>query len=101
MAEDHDPIWKALSDRTRRAILDMLRQGPKQTTEIVENFPDSDPARGDEAYRRAANRRTDQHPRRGTAANQFDKCRPDPADIRALVESLFRAVVGNFAPLKG
>lgn len=40
MAEELDPIWKALSDPTRRAILDMLRQGPKKTTEIVENFPD-------------------------------------------------------------
>jgi len=40
MAEDLDPIWKALSDPTRRAILDMLRNGPKKTTEIVENFPD-------------------------------------------------------------
>ncbi|HEX9929028.1 MAG TPA: metalloregulator ArsR/SmtB family transcription factor [Pyrinomonadaceae bacterium] len=41
MAEELDPIWKALSDPTRRAILDMLRKGPKKTTEIVENFPDS------------------------------------------------------------
>jgi DNA-binding transcriptional ArsR family regulator len=40
MAEELDPIWKALSDPTRRAILDMLRSGPKKTTEIVENFPD-------------------------------------------------------------
>jgi DNA-binding transcriptional ArsR family regulator len=40
MVEELDPIWKALSDPTRRAILDMLREGPKKTTEIVENFPD-------------------------------------------------------------
>lgn len=39
MAEELDPIWKALSDPTRRAILDMLRECPKKTTEIVENFP--------------------------------------------------------------
>ena len=39
MSKDLDPIWKALSDATRREILDMLRDGPRQTTEIVENFP--------------------------------------------------------------
>jgi DNA-binding transcriptional ArsR family regulator len=40
MARDLDPVWKALSDPTRRAILDLLRRGPKTTTEIVEIFPD-------------------------------------------------------------
>jgi DNA-binding transcriptional ArsR family regulator len=39
MAEDLDPVWKALSDPTRRAILDQLRKGSKTTTEIVEAFP--------------------------------------------------------------
>ena len=39
MKEDLDPIWKALSDDTRRRILDALREGPRQTTEIVELFP--------------------------------------------------------------
>lgn len=37
---DSDETWKALSDPTRRAILDFLRDGPKQTTAIVETFPD-------------------------------------------------------------
>lgn len=40
MADDLDNIWKALSDPTRRAILDLLRKGSKTTTEIVEAFPD-------------------------------------------------------------
>ncbi len=40
MAKDLDPIWKALSDATRRDILDLLRDGPKQTTQIVERFPE-------------------------------------------------------------
>jgi DNA-binding transcriptional ArsR family regulator len=40
MAEDLDPIWKALADETRRTILDFLRSGPKPTTAIVEQFPD-------------------------------------------------------------
>src|SRR4029078_11521565 len=40
MAEDLDQIWKALADETRRTILDFLRSGPKQTTAIVEQFPD-------------------------------------------------------------
>ena len=39
MPEDLDHIWKALSDPTRREILDCLRDGPRQTTEIVDRFP--------------------------------------------------------------
>jgi DNA-binding transcriptional ArsR family regulator len=39
MAGDLDAVWKALSDPTRRAILDLLRQGPRTTTEIVDAFP--------------------------------------------------------------
>ena len=39
MAKNLDQIWKALSDPTRREILDLLRDGPRQTTEIVEQFP--------------------------------------------------------------
>ncbi len=39
MANDLDPVWKALSDPTRRAILDLLHEGPRKTTEIVEAFP--------------------------------------------------------------
>ena len=39
MTDDLDHIFKALSDPTRRQILDLLRDGPKQTTEIVEQFP--------------------------------------------------------------
>lgn len=39
MAENLDHIWKALSDPTRREILDLLRDGPRQTTELVEQFP--------------------------------------------------------------
>jgi DNA-binding transcriptional ArsR family regulator len=34
-----DPAWKALSDPTRRSILDFLRDRPRMTTEIVERFP--------------------------------------------------------------
>jgi DNA-binding transcriptional ArsR family regulator len=39
MPEDLDGVWKSLSDPTRRAILDLLRDGPRPTTEIVESFP--------------------------------------------------------------
>src|SRR3954464_10929388 len=38
-ADELDGVWKALSDDTRRSILDLLRQGPRKTTEIVEAFP--------------------------------------------------------------
>ena len=38
--EDTDCIWKALADPTRRQILDLLRDGPRQTSEIVDAFPE-------------------------------------------------------------
>lgn len=38
MADDLEDVWKALSDPTRRAILDLLRAGPRTTTEIVDAF---------------------------------------------------------------
>lgn len=34
-----DPVWKALSDPTRRTVLDLLRNQPRTTREIVESFP--------------------------------------------------------------
>jgi DNA-binding transcriptional ArsR family regulator len=37
--DELDGVWKALSDSTRRSILDLLRQGPRTTTHIVEAFP--------------------------------------------------------------
>lgn len=36
---DLDPVFKALADPTRRAILDLPREGPRTTTEIVRSFP--------------------------------------------------------------
>ena len=39
MPNDLDHVWKALADPTRRQILDVLRDGPRLTTEIVEQFP--------------------------------------------------------------
>jgi DNA-binding transcriptional ArsR family regulator len=39
MSGDLDPVWKALADPTRRAILDLLRAGPHTTTALVEAFP--------------------------------------------------------------
>ena len=38
-ADELDGVWKALSDSTRRAILDLLRRGPRTTTQIVDAFP--------------------------------------------------------------
>jgi DNA-binding transcriptional ArsR family regulator len=37
--DELDGVWKALSDSTRRSILDLLRHGPRTTTQIVEAFP--------------------------------------------------------------
>ena len=39
MSNELDGVWKALADPTRRAILDLLRERPRTTTEIVESFP--------------------------------------------------------------
>lgn len=39
MPIDHDAVWKALADETRRAILDQLRDGPKTTGALVGCFP--------------------------------------------------------------
>lgn len=38
MTHELDAVWKALSNPTRRAILDLLRQGPRTTAGIVESF---------------------------------------------------------------
>ena len=37
--DELDGVWKALSDSTRRSILDLLRHGPRTTTQLVEAFP--------------------------------------------------------------
>ena len=39
IADQLDPVWKALSDPTRRAILDFLRDRTRTTTAVVESFP--------------------------------------------------------------
>lgn len=36
---DHDTVWKALADETRRALLDQLRDGPQTTGALVARFP--------------------------------------------------------------
>lgn len=38
MPDELDAVWKALSDPTRRAILDRLRKGQCTTTELVDTF---------------------------------------------------------------
>src|SRR4051794_9813387 len=37
--DDLHGVWKALADSTSRSILDLLRQGPRTTTQLVEAFP--------------------------------------------------------------
>ena len=37
--DELDLVWKALSDPTRRAILDLLWSGPRTTSEVVARFP--------------------------------------------------------------
>ena len=38
MDVDLDQVWKALADRTRRKILDLLKDGPKTTGQLCEYF---------------------------------------------------------------
>lgn len=40
--DDSDRIFKALSDRRRRAILDALKDGPRTTGQLVALFPQID-----------------------------------------------------------
>lgn len=39
MVPDAEPVWRALADPTRRAILDALRAGPLTTSALAEAFP--------------------------------------------------------------
>ena len=36
----NDDVWRALADPTRRALLDLLRDGPRTTGALAEAFPD-------------------------------------------------------------
>ena len=38
MAADEEKVWKALADRTRRDILDLLRDEPRTTGQLCEPF---------------------------------------------------------------
>ena len=40
MSDDLDPVWRALADPTRRAILDLLRRRSRTTQEIAERIPE-------------------------------------------------------------
>lgn len=40
MARDLDPVWKALANPDRRAILDLLATGPLTTGDLASRFPD-------------------------------------------------------------
>jgi DNA-binding transcriptional ArsR family regulator len=39
-ADELDPVWKALSNRIRRCMLDLLKEGPMTTGDLSERFPD-------------------------------------------------------------
>lgn len=38
--EETDPVWRALSNATRRRILDLLGDGPMTTGDVAERFGD-------------------------------------------------------------
>lgn len=39
-AVELDLVWKALANAVRREMLDLLRDGPKTTSEVAEGFPE-------------------------------------------------------------
>lgn len=39
VGEDDGPVWKALADPTRRALLDRMRDGPRTTGALAAGFP--------------------------------------------------------------
>ncbi len=39
MDDDLEAVWKALADPTRRQILDLLRDRPRTTSDLVSAFP--------------------------------------------------------------
>jgi len=38
--DDLEQVWRGLANPTRRAILDLLRAGPRTTGELADAFPD-------------------------------------------------------------
>lgn len=38
--DDLEDVWRALSNPTRRSILDLLRAGPRTTGDLADAFPD-------------------------------------------------------------
>lgn len=38
MKDDFAPVWKALADPSRRRLLDLLRDGPRTTGQLCEEF---------------------------------------------------------------
>src|SRR5437588_4641243 len=40
MKTDLEKVWRGLSNPTRRAILDVLREGPSTTGELADSFPE-------------------------------------------------------------
>lgn len=37
---DLEPVWRALANPARRRLLDVLREGPRTTGELVDEFPE-------------------------------------------------------------
>jgi hypothetical protein len=104
LEKDNDIIWKALSDPTRRKILDLLRDGPRSTTEIVGNFRD-DATCGDEAYGCASVGELDQYDEGfddgWTEARELFESGSDTTDIRTLDGTVCGVVVEHVVADEG
>jgi hypothetical protein len=77
--DDLDPVWKALADPTRRALLDLLKGRPRMTGDLAAEFP--------HLSRFAVGSRALEPPQR----------RPDPGAGRALDRPV-RGCLGRVAP---
>jgi DNA-binding transcriptional ArsR family regulator len=40
MTDELEPVWKALANPVRRAMLDLMRDGPRTTGDVAAQFPE-------------------------------------------------------------
>jgi len=90
----YESVLGALADPTRRAILEMLRDGPRSVTDLAEDLPVSRPAVSQHLnVLRGANLVTEK--REGT--RRIYSAEPEGlAELRAYLERFWGDVLGDF-----
>jgi len=90
----YETVLGALADPTRRAILEMLRDGPRSVTDLADDLPVSRPAVSQHLnILRGANLVREE--RQGT--RRFYSAEPEGlAELRAYLERFWGGVLGDF-----